>query len=780
MSRAPLRARVLLAIGLGWALLVLVVYFAPTARELARTGWPELAIHGDWRHPDLIGAAARAATALVGAGWLVLTAVLLGATIARLARWHFDDPVFALPATFAIGAATLAYIGLALAAVGAYHAWSLRIVTIVTTVASLIVLRRGAPRRIYIARQERHDTGRSEHAAVRTERGIARAAQTAGWRRLLPHGSDRVWGALLVIALAVTLVAALAPEREYDAVWFHLWFPQLALQHGTLVDVPSEYVSLYPMTWELWFGYGLALGGPVAAKLLHFVCLPALAMLGAAAARRWGRASPMLTAALVATVPLAMWDASTAYVDLATTLYVALVVLALVRYVEERRAQWLAIAAIALGVALATKHLALFVALLACGGLAVTLWWRERNVVRALRPALLLGVIALLIPLPWYLRAWHATGNPVFPELYHLFGAPSARWDAQSDAGLHSFMEHFGRSRTLAHLLTLPWDATMHAARYDGTTGPLFLAILPAFALARPRRGAVIAIGLFTLAFVLLWASPVASFQLRWLLPLLPFVAWLAAIAARHLVALTRRAAGRRAARIVVGALALLLVLDLPFFTPLHERDRHGWSGWLNGTLHGVPVAVVAGAESRDTFLARQIRTYTAWKWIDRSLPADARLLTWSGGDHLYSHRARINVFAPLARAAAWARPADRASAFDSLGALGVDYLLLDRRFLHDNGLPDFTWEDFALTDSATRATRYELVYENDHALVYRVRWESFAATRVAADSQGASGATHRPPARPADTTSSRTARSPEAKRAAHASGSQERPAGSP
>jgi hypothetical protein len=35
--------------------------------------------------------------------------------------------------------------------------------------------------------------------------------------------------------------------------------------------------------------------------------------------------------------------------------------------------------------------------------------------------------LGILPALPWYARAFMATGNPVFPELYGIFGAPAER-----------------------------------------------------------------------------------------------------------------------------------------------------------------------------------------------------------------------------------------------------------------------------------------------------------------------------------------------------------------
>ena len=45
------------------------------------------------------------------------------------------------------------------------------------------------------------------------------------------------------------LIGALAPEVEYDSLWYHLWLPKLWLEAGRPVDMVEEYISLWPMTW---------------------------------------------------------------------------------------------------------------------------------------------------------------------------------------------------------------------------------------------------------------------------------------------------------------------------------------------------------------------------------------------------------------------------------------------------------------------------------------------------------------------------------------------------
>ena len=691
-----------------WVVLVAAVYYRQIWRVLAGGlgRWPILDGPRDPTLPFLSEAVRSAVVAFGGATLLMMAAISAGLMIGRVARWELDGPVERLTVAAGIGIGVLANLGLALAAVGAYRVWMLRAVVALVLVAGL-----------------------AWWARARLSRGPGLGATRSVWR---PHvtGVDRLWLGIAALAALFALYVALAPVVEYDALWYHLHFPRVFLDHGRLVDLSAEYVSLYPMMWELWFGYGLAFGGANAATLLHWALLPLTAMVVFELTRRYAApASPWLAVALFATVPTIIWEGATPYVDLAFTFHVSLVLLALLRFRETRRRQWLIVAALNLGFTLATKHVGLIVLAITCAATLAIGWRDERRAGPALRAAVALGVASLLVPLPWYLRAWSITGNPVFPELFHLFGAPPDRWDEVARAGLQRFFDQFGRPRTPANQLTLPWDMTMHEERYGGALGPLFLALVPlaALRLRRTRAARVTPLGalvLFSGAYVLLWASPIASFQMRWLLAITPALAVLGAAGYERLSNLSG-VVWPRASVAVGGLIAVLLVLDLPPFTPLHEHERRDWSGgtgWLTHVVHGLPVVVI-GAESRDAYLRRMVPTFGAWQAARRSLPPTARVLTWSGGDHFYGTERRLWVFAPVVRAAASAPPGMEASALESLRRLGVTHVLIDKRFLVANRYgPDVTWDSYALTSARTVATRYATVYEDDRAVLYRIR----------------------------------------------------------
>ncbi len=704
-GRTAARHPAVVAAAVLWPAVVAGVYYTPAARCAVGRGpcraLPESEAIG--RALPYAGEAARAAAASVGsAALLVAAAVVLGAALCRAAGWRFASALEAFLFRAALGVGAFATAGLALAAAGAYRAPVLR-------AAVGLVLVGGAV------------------AAVRWlgRRPAAGAPAPGGWR---PRDrADWVWAGCAAAAALAGFAAALAPDVEYDAVWYHLYFPRLFLEHGRLVDLPAEYVSLYPMTWELWFGYGLAFT-PGAATLLHTACLPLAGAAAFALARAAApAASPWLAAALFVTVPTMIWEASTAYVDLAVALHTTLVLLALVRYGRTGARQWLLLAAVNLGVALASKHVTLVVVALVCPGLALCSWLRDRRVGRALGDATALGLVALAFALPWYVRTWLATGNPLFPELYGLFGGPPDRWNAASDAGLRRFFARFGYPRTLANQLLLPWHLTMHAARFGGTPGPALLALVPLALLGGLTRAGRWVLA-FAACYVALWASPLATFQFRWVAPALPALAVVGAHGYARMTAALGAAAGRwRAAAASVAPLALgaLLLLQTPAFTRLHVRDATAedpWAGWLAHTLYQVPLRVVVGAESRDAYLARSVPTYRAWQWAARSLPPGARVLAWAGGDHFYSHNDRVWAFAARAHATAFAPAGEDSAALAGLRALGVTHLLVEERFLARNGMSDRRWDDYALTTARARAAWYDVVYRDDRCTVYAVR----------------------------------------------------------
>jgi 4-amino-4-deoxy-L-arabinose transferase-like glycosyltransferase len=658
------------------------------------------------RAPPFLGEALlRAERGGLGAVAVLLAAQVLGRGLTRVLRWRPAEWTESLLFHTSLGLCALSNLCLALALSGAYTPTGIRILLGVILLAGLGCAGPLVARRLAAASR------RPAADALIPDRALPPAVA--------------VWIAISAVAVLMALVGALAPETEFDALSYHLWYPSTFLEQGRLVAPVWEYTSLYPMEWELLFGAAMAIGGPVAAKLLHFACLPLAGLLVYLLTRRFAgeraAGTAWLAVALLVTAPTVLWEATTAYVDLALALPVGLAVYALLRYVDDGHGPWLALATINMGLALATKHLALVVLLFAAAGLSLHRWLTTRELRSTLVPVVQLSLGSLLIASPWYLRGWLASGNPVFPELYGLFGAsPPERWSAVTEAGLNHYKEHFGRPRTLSNLLTLPWDMTVHASRYGGSLGPLFLLLLPGLAFSRRGPDPVRWVVGLVAGYLGVWASPLGSFQLRLLVPIAPLLAVLGAQAAMYVAVELRRCLGRWAAETLHAALCVLLLLNLPPWIPLHEVDRGGSQGWLTHVVRQVPTAVVLGQESEQAYLTRSVPSFAAWQFINASLPAEARVLTFSDGDHLYSRRARVWSDATVARPAVWgATPADAPQARRTLYELGVTHLLVDKRQVEQGVV-----SSLAITDPGFIAAWLEPMYADGRFVLYRLHPE--------------------------------------------------------
>ena len=424
------------------------------------------------------------------------------------------------------------------------------------------------------------------------------------------------------------------------------------------------------------------MGGAIAAKLLHFFCLVVLAATVVIACRTYCRiCSPYAAVGILTTFPTVLWEATTAYNDLAVAMFASVACYALARFADTGDRAWLTASGIEFGLAASTKHLGLVVLAAAVAVFVWDAWRRNLAPVQVMRTVATLALIAVAVPLLWYVRAWHGSGNPFFPELYGLFGGgPPARWDLAAERGLAGFKAHFGMGRSIQSLIRLPWDATVHPALFGGSFGPLCLILIPGCVIGKRSRRFTALVGIATLAYIAVWASPISSYQMRFLVPVSGALALLAAEGWDRVsggVSGMSPSVRRLAAIVLVG----VACLNLPPFTALQETDRTRQHGWLTHVMRTPPVAVVTGRESEAQYLARTVPSYLVWQYANTHLPADASVLTFSEGDNLYSRRTRFPQDSVLARPAVWTARTE-SDVIDALQQLRVEYVIFDRRIL--------------------------------------------------------------------------------------------------
>ncbi len=478
--------------------------------------------------------------------------------------------------------------------------------------------------------------------------GLALGRQLIGWRPRLAVGR---WGRrYLALTLALTALLALTPPTSWDGLFYHLTGPALYIAQGqiALLDVNIPHLA-FPSLMEMLFGLAMLLRSDVAAKLLHLTYGLLLAALVYRLSQRWqGREAAGWSLLLLAAMPMVAVLAAWAYNDLALAFYQLAALYALLAWQETQRWGWLGASGLLSGLALGLKYTAFLLPLV---GLIYLFWQPHHRRRAALTFALLTGLAAL----PWYLRNWAFTGNPVYPFLVGFFGGRD--WDGFRAA----WYAHAGTGIGWRPLDILALPATMtlglrDANYYDGRMGPLFLALAPALlwliVQIRRRERWMALLGGFAAIQALVWTLGViqsrALFQARLFLP--GFVALIPLFSETlvQIPILDRRKFSLSAfVQMLVGVvLAFNLVsqtLDVlrlnPFGYLIGDENRSAYLGRVLGDHYRAleRLGEVVAEDGRVLFLWEP-RSY----YSPRPAQPDAILDNWSHLLHLYGDEERV------------------------------------------------------------------------------------------------------------------------------------------
>ncbi len=247
-----------------------------------------------------------------------------------------------------------------------------------------------------------------------------------------PEGLWMLFPLVLGLCILFALVGALAPStmQDWDTLAYHLAVPKIWLAEGTIRTIPFIHHSHFPFAVDNLYIWGLTWGGEAGAKAFSvgYLIFGLQAAYGLAK-DRYGDAAGWWAALAVATVPVVLWESGTAYVDVAHGLYAGLGIVFGARLIEDpqrRENAWLA--AICLGFAAGSKYTGLQT-ITAVGFVILVAGIVRRQAGAGLRDALLVGLLAVAIGCPWYVRNEVVKGNPVFPFFYSVLGGEG--WDAR-------------------------------------------------------------------------------------------------------------------------------------------------------------------------------------------------------------------------------------------------------------------------------------------------------------------------------------------------------------
>jgi hypothetical protein len=285
-------------------------------------------------------------------------------------------------------------------------------------------------------------------------------------------------------SLYVALLGALSPEAWYDARWYHLAVPVDYARHGGIYDLVQQshlLVSALTPYQELLYSGLVPWLGAIGAKLLHWAdaVLATLALIYLGSKYFRSRTIGLFAGFVLVSTPEIIWSSTTGSNDLPGAFLTVLVLLCLLRWIDNQERGWLVMAALLAGYLIGVKPFGAFtVGLLVITVVGLSLWRaRFRAVMPAVANAALIGAVAFAACVPWMLHTYRLTGDPVFPALYRVFNTP--HWSEFDNAYPLLAIAAYGASWTGRGLIELPWLMTVHGQLYRSLLGPAFLAAAP-------------------------------------------------------------------------------------------------------------------------------------------------------------------------------------------------------------------------------------------------------------------------------------------------------------
>jgi 4-amino-4-deoxy-L-arabinose transferase-like glycosyltransferase len=359
----------------------------------------------------------------------------------------------------------------------------------------------------------------------------------------------------------------------------------------------------------------------------------------------------LTTEAVAMTLTRVMIDAATALFP-----FLALFAIALWDRGECREPRLLALAGLLGGLGLSTKYTTFWLWAIMLAAVAVLALQRRRGVKAAIGAAALAGGVSLAVLLPWLVKTWAWSGNPVFPFFFDLLGGRP--WDAWAQQRFAAYNAGMGGPLSWHGIWRTPLEMFLVQGSMENLTlGPVFLFALPFVLAARARPRAFALAGAVTLAYLPYWF--LSARIVRYLVLVVPCAALLIAHAR---AALPPGGCARR-------ALGALLIAGM-----LHNLGSFA----LDELTAFEPVAVALGAETREAFLARKLPSYDTLRFASRTLPRDAKVffIGETRGYHLDRDYIANSAHDPSLLAGLVRRTRDAGGVARELRSLGVTHLL--------------------------------------------------------------------------------------------------------
>lgn len=437
--------------------------------------------------------------------------------------------------------------------------------------------------------------------------------------KLEPHGRASIQPieyavfSFLLVFMMVNLLGALAPDTTWDTHTYHLNLPKQWLTAGQMVHKPYNVYSAWPLNLSVVYALEMSLiDGSLLPQLTHFgLGILSTLLIYSFVRPRYGAVAASFASLIFYSIPVMAWLSGTAISDLGVSYFALFSVVGFLHWSESEEPGWLYLAAGGAGLVMGTKLTGLFAPALLVMSIFYRGLLRREPTRRMVYQASLVSLIAITLALPWYLKSYIQTGNPIFPFGYSLFGGKY--WtEAINERYLASQYGYMGIGRSMMDYLLLPLRLLIpNHFPYEGPISWVLL-IAPIWGLAQRKDKVAQYLSLYAILSFIFW-SLFTTQQVRMLLP---------ALGALSIVAGICIASVTQGLRFRGWILSLLLVALLV---------EGIWGVWRERShILSDQLAVAVGAMSRDDYLREHFVLADVFNFANARLPLNGAILAYN------------------------------------------------------------------------------------------------------------------------------------------------------
>jgi hypothetical protein len=448
-------------------------------------------------------------------------------------------------------------------------------------------------------------------------------------------------GTIIVVLFCTEIILNLTPPVSRDALVHHLAVPKLWLKHGGCYEMPWAEYSYYPMYINLLYTACMYFKNDIAPKFIHLAFGMGIGLLIYFYLKhRFGRNWALLGMTIFITTPVVIWLSTSAYIDLGMTFFTTASVMAFVKWrdTEYKKFVWFLISSISMGIAIGSKYNALIAWFILNMMLMFGFARDTRQQTKALGYGILFFFITAVVASPWYVKNYFQIGNPFYPLFNRFFQSlhqqpiqEIIRQQASEKIGQLSFfkMREVMYGETFWETLLIPirmfFQGEDNSYRYfQGALNPILILFSP-FILLNKRYIKDKIIFVFFSVFFVIMAYFLTAKQVRYILPVLPFLTIIAVMGIKDLMdglgggmstsfLRFRMNDGSLSRMVIFATVAILLASNLFYLKNRMDIIK--------------PFPYLFGKETKDAFLKRHLLHYDAVKYVNTSLPEDAVIFT--------------------------------------------------------------------------------------------------------------------------------------------------------